>query len=112
MEQERVPVLVVGGGYAGLSTATLLAWRDVPVMLVEKHPSTSIQPKAFGVGPRAIELLRPVPGIEQELRETWAGIGDSMRMAIAKSLAESMGCRLDVQSAPGEGARFEVAFPA
>ncbi|MBE1590707.1 FAD-dependent monooxygenase [Nonomuraea angiospora] len=88
MEQERVPVLVVGGGYAGLSAATLLAWRDVPVMLVEKHPSTSIQPKAFGVGPRAIELLRPVPGIEQELRETWAGIGDSMRMAIAKSLAD------------------------
>ncbi|MEV0234255.1 FAD-dependent monooxygenase [Nonomuraea sp. NPDC050786] len=88
MEQERVPVLVVGGGYAGLSTAMLLAWRDVPVMLVERHPSTSIQPKAFGVGPRAIELLRPVPGIEQELSEIWAGIGENMRIAIAKSLAD------------------------
>ncbi|MFI7639971.1 FAD-dependent monooxygenase [Nonomuraea sp. NPDC049400] len=88
MEQERVPVLVVGGGYAGLSTAMLLAWRDVPVMLVEKHPSTSVQPKAFGVGPRAVELLRPVPGIEQELSEIWQGIGESMRIAIAKSLAD------------------------
>ncbi|MFF0773722.1 FAD-dependent monooxygenase [Nonomuraea wenchangensis] len=88
MEQERVPVLVVGGGYAGLSTAVLLAWREVPVMLVERHPSTSIQPKAFGVGPRAVELLRPVPGVEEALSGIWAGIGDDMRIAIAKSLAD------------------------
>ncbi|WP_219471494.1 FAD-dependent monooxygenase [Nonomuraea rhizosphaerae] len=85
---ERVPVLVVGGGYAGLSAATMLAWRGVPVMLVERHPSTSIQPKAFGMGPRAVELLRPVPGIEQELREIWAGIGDGMRIAIGSSLSD------------------------
>ncbi|TMR13108.1 FAD-binding protein [Nonomuraea turkmeniaca] len=88
MEQERVPVLVVGGGYAGLSAALLLAWRDVPVMLVERHPSTSIQPKAFGVGPRAVELLRPVPGIEEALSDIWTGIGENMRIAIAKSLAD------------------------
>ncbi|MCK2221756.1 FAD-dependent monooxygenase [Actinomadura sp. ATCC 31491] len=88
MEQERVPVLVVGGGYAGLSAATLLAWREVPVILVERHPSTSIQPKAFGVGPRAVELLRPVPGLEEALSDIWAGIGDGMRIAIAESLAD------------------------
>ncbi|SDJ59322.1 FAD-dependent monooxygenase [Nonomuraea jiangxiensis] len=88
MEQERVPVLVVGGGYAGLSAATLLAWRQIPVMLVERHPSTSIQPKAFGVGPRAVELLRPVPGLEEALADVWAGIGDNMRIAIAKSLSD------------------------
>ncbi|MFB9204177.1 FAD-dependent monooxygenase [Nonomuraea spiralis] len=88
MRQERVPVLVVGGGYAGLSAAALLAWREVPVMLVERHPSTSIQPKAFGMGPRAVELLRPLPGIEQTFADIWTGIGDSMRIAIAKSLAD------------------------
>ncbi|MFC5832388.1 FAD-dependent monooxygenase [Nonomuraea insulae] len=88
MEQERVPVLVVGGGYAGLSAAALLAWREVPVMLVERHPSTSIQPKAFGVGPRAVELLRPVPGIEEELTGIWAGIGENMRIAIAETLVD------------------------
>ncbi|TMR95820.1 FAD-dependent monooxygenase [Nonomuraea basaltis] len=88
MEQERVPVLVVGGGYAGLSAALLLAWREIPVMLVERHQSTSIQPKAFGVGPRAVELLRPVPGIEEALSDIWAGVGDNMRIAIAKDLAD------------------------
>ncbi|AQZ66263.1 Polyketide hydroxylase WhiE VIII [[Actinomadura] parvosata subsp. kistnae] len=85
---ERVPVLVVGGGYAGLSAAALLAWREVPVTLVERRPSTSVQPKAFGIGPRAIELLRPLPGIEDELAGIWAGIGDGMRIAIARDLAD------------------------
>lgn len=88
MERERVPVLVVGGGYAGLSAATLLAWREVPVMLVERHPGTSVQPKAFGVGPRAVEMLRPVPGLEEQLASIWTGIGDTMRIAIAKSLTD------------------------
>ncbi|MEV0199145.1 FAD-dependent monooxygenase [Nonomuraea sp. NPDC050691] len=87
MKHERVPVLVVGGGYAGLSAALLLAWRQIPVMLVERHPGTSIQPKAFGVGPRAVELLRPVPGLEQALSQIWEGIGDDMRIAIAPSLS-------------------------
>ncbi|MEU7894606.1 FAD-dependent oxidoreductase [Nonomuraea sp. NPDC049152] len=84
----EVPVLIVGGGYAGLSAATMLAWRGVDVMLVERHASTSIQPKAFGVNTRAVELLRPVPGLEEELDRIWQGIGESMRIAIASSLAD------------------------
>ncbi|MFI6319976.1 FAD-dependent monooxygenase [Nonomuraea sp. NPDC050556] len=85
---ERVPVLIVGAGYAGLSAAALLALRDVPVILVERHATTSIQPKAFGVNPRAMELLRPLPGIEKAFSEISAGISDGMRIAIASSLKD------------------------
>ncbi|MFD0655753.1 FAD-dependent oxidoreductase [Thermocatellispora tengchongensis] len=86
--QVRVPVLVVGAGYAGLSAAALLARRGVKAMLVERHPSTSVQPKAFGVNWRALEMLRPVPGLERALVEIWEGIGDGMRIAIASSLSD------------------------
>ncbi|MEV0582166.1 FAD-dependent monooxygenase [Nonomuraea sp. NPDC050310] len=89
MHHEHVPVLIVGAGYAGLSAAASLAWRDVPVILAERHPSTSIQPKAFGVNWRAMELLRPIPGIEDQLASIAAKVGgDSMRMAIATSLRD------------------------
>ncbi|WP_158088691.1 FAD-dependent monooxygenase [Thermoactinospora rubra] len=88
MNHETIPVLIVGGGYAGLSAATMLAWRGVPVMLVERHPGTSIQPKAFGVNWRAMELLRVVPGLEQELTELSGRIGEGMRIAIASSLRD------------------------
>ncbi|MEV4889251.1 FAD-dependent monooxygenase [Nonomuraea sp. NPDC055795] len=86
--EERVPVLVVGAGYAGLSAAMMLAWHEVPVILVERHASTSTQPKAFGVGPRVMELVRSVPGIESRLTSIWEGIGDEMRIAIAGSLTD------------------------
>ncbi|WP_157249861.1 FAD-dependent monooxygenase [Nonomuraea typhae] len=86
--EERTAVLIVGAGYAGLSAATMLAWHQVPVILVERHASTSIQPKAFGVGPRVLELMRGVPGIESEFSGIWAGIGEGMRIAIASSLTD------------------------
>ncbi|MEE3922483.1 FAD-dependent oxidoreductase [Micromonospora sp. BRA006-A] len=41
--EHRTRVIVVGAGYAGLTAALFLAWRGVPVTLVERHPSTSVQ---------------------------------------------------------------------
>src|SRR5262245_40072875 len=68
MTRRRVPVLIVGAGLAGLSAALLLAWRGVPGLLIEKRASTSRHPRARGVNPRSMELLRVVPGLEDELR--------------------------------------------
>jgi len=67
MSVERVPVLIVGAGYAGLSAATLLAWRGVPCRLVERRASTSRLPKAHGINRRSMEVLRVVPGLEDAL---------------------------------------------
>lgn len=67
MREERDPVLIVGGGHAGLTAAVCLAWRGVRPLLVERHPRTSRQPKAFGLPPRTMEVLRQIPGLEAGL---------------------------------------------
>src|SRR5882724_12263898 len=58
MNEEKVSTLVVGAGLAGLSTAMFLAGRGVHVVLVEKHPSTSIFPRAVGQNARTMELFQ------------------------------------------------------
>jgi putative polyketide hydroxylase len=42
----EAPVLVVGGGITGLSSALFLAWHGVPCVLVERHPDLLIHPRA------------------------------------------------------------------
>ncbi|QUQ71089.1 aklavinone 12-hydroxylase RdmE [Kutzneria sp. CA-103260] len=54
---ERVSVLVVGAGLAGLSSAVFLARRGVDVLLVERRSETSIFPRAVGQNQRTMELL-------------------------------------------------------
>ena len=55
-------------------------------------------------------IFEPFAQVDGSTTRRFEGAG--LGLPIAKSLAESMDCRLDVQSAPGQGARFEVAFPA
>jgi putative polyketide hydroxylase len=57
-QSESYDVLVVGAGPAGLSTAAGLARAGIRVLVVEKHSGTSIFPKAAGVRPRTMEILR------------------------------------------------------
>ena len=64
----QVPVLVVGGGPAGLTSSILLSRFGVRSLLVERHPSTSIHPKATALSTRSMELFRSW-GIEPRIRE-------------------------------------------
>jgi putative polyketide hydroxylase len=54
----EAPVLIVGAGPAGLSLAVSLSRAGVRSALVERHPGTSIHPKARGVNVRTTEILR------------------------------------------------------
>ena len=57
---ESTPVLVVGGGLVGLSTAMFLARWGVSTVLVEKHPGSSAHPRALGYTTRTLELFSKI----------------------------------------------------
>jgi putative polyketide hydroxylase len=63
----EVPVLVVGGGPAGLTASLLLSRHGVASLLVDKRITESPLPRARGVHARAMEILR-VCGVEPDLR--------------------------------------------
>ncbi|MCU5111598.1 FAD-dependent monooxygenase [Bacillus wiedmannii] len=67
MKSNYVPVLIVGGGLSGLASALFLAKHNVDYLLVERHPSTAIHPKAGGITFRTMELFREL-GLEQRIR--------------------------------------------
>src|SRR5437899_2549213 len=75
MSVQRSPVLVVGGGVNGLSTALFLAHHGVRSVLVERHPDLLIHPRARGFTPRTVELFRQV-GLESAIQAAGYAPGD------------------------------------
>ncbi|WP_329172900.1 FAD-dependent monooxygenase [Streptomyces sp. NBC_01477] len=99
MSVQRVPVLVVGGAYTGLTTALSLAARGVPPLLVERRPAPSTLPKAWGLNTRSQELLNTLPGVARRIR---AAIADAQwpRMSHGLSLADPERRYLDPPTEP------------
>ena len=64
----HVPVLIVGGGFAGLTAALFLQQQGLDFLLVERHPGTSILPKARSLDLRSMELFRELK-LSAALRE-------------------------------------------
>lgn len=86
MYPRDVPVLIVGSGLAGLTAAVTLAWRGVPVLLVERHAGTSRNPRARGVNLRSMELLR-VAGLETDLVMAGGHSFEDFTIHIAETVA-------------------------
>jgi 2-polyprenyl-6-methoxyphenol hydroxylase-like FAD-dependent oxidoreductase len=63
-----IPVLISGGGPVGLAASLLLSQHGVPSLMVERHPSTAITPKARGINARTMEVFRQC-GIDTAIRE-------------------------------------------
>jgi 2-polyprenyl-6-methoxyphenol hydroxylase-like FAD-dependent oxidoreductase len=63
----ETPVLIVGGGPAGLTASLLLSRHGVASLLIDKRLAASPLPRARGVHSRAMEILR-VCGVEPDLR--------------------------------------------
>jgi putative polyketide hydroxylase len=68
-----IPVLISGGGPVGLSASLLLSRHGVRSLLVERHPSTALTPKARGINARTMEIFRQC-GIDAAVRE--AGLAE------------------------------------
>jgi 2,4-dichlorophenol 6-monooxygenase len=54
----EVPVLIVGGGGCGLSASCFLSDLSVDHLLVERHATTSLVPKAHYLNQRTMEVFR------------------------------------------------------
>lgn len=96
---KETPVLIVGGGLVGLSTSVFLSWHGVPSTLVERHPTTSIHPRARGINVRTMELLRGV-GLENEIRGS----------ANARALAANTGIVMAESLAGPEASAFQQSY--
>ena len=78
---DHVPVLIVGAGLAGLSTAMFLGLHGVRSLVVERHAGTSNQPKARGQMPTVMEAFR-IAGIDQQVADAGFDIGKPMEIVI------------------------------
>jgi putative polyketide hydroxylase len=83
----QVPVVVVGGGFAGLSTAMFLGLHGIPSLVVEKHPGLAREIKARGIFPHAMEALTAA-GVAERVRDVSGrrGAGD-LAVVIAERLS-------------------------
>ncbi|HSU36616.1 MAG TPA: FAD-dependent oxidoreductase [Propionibacteriaceae bacterium] len=63
-------VVVVGAGPSGLTTAAAVARAGVRVLVIEKHPGLSVFPKATGIRPRPMEIMRSWGLEESVLRQS------------------------------------------
>ena len=63
---ETVDVLIVGAGGCGLALSSFLTNAKVSILTVERHPGTSILPKAHYLNQRTMEILRQ-HGMDSEI---------------------------------------------
>ncbi|KAL8736977.1 MAG: hypothetical protein Q9181_002145 [Wetmoreana brouardii] len=85
--ETQVPVLIIGGGIIGLSASLFLSHHGIHSLVVERHPGTSIHPRARSVNARTMEIFRSL-GIEDRVREAGASLSPSVGMYSGSSLKD------------------------
>ncbi len=83
-----MPVLIVGGGGAGLTASMLLARQGVDHLLISARPGTSDLPKAHVLNQRAMEILEDC-GVADEIAERSTPASQMAATAYYAGFAES-----------------------
>jgi putative polyketide hydroxylase len=84
-EAHTYDVLIAGAGPAGLATAISAARHGARVLVVERHATTSIHPRATGISTRTMEIFRGW-GIADAVRAV--GVDVSIFAAAGQTLAD------------------------
>lgn len=82
----EVPVLIVGGGGAGLTASMLLSGLGIETLLVSALPTTSLLPKAHVLNQHAMEILRDA-GVADEIYARGTPPANMKRTAFYAGLA-------------------------
>ncbi len=85
-ENTTVPVAIIGAGPAGLTAAALLARRGVRSLVLERHPGTSLHPRARGLNVRTMEIYRGI-GLDGAIQAAGAALAASKYMLFVETLA-------------------------
>lgn len=83
-----IPVVIVGGGGCGLSLSIFLSDQDIDHVLFERHPGTSILPKAHYLNQRTMEIFRQ-HGISESIKKVGCPIRNMSRVDWRTSLGGS-----------------------
>jgi len=81
-----IPVLISGGGPVGLAASLFLSQHGIRSLLVERHPSTALTPKARGINARTMEVFRQ-SGIDAAVRAAGLAEGGTGLIVWAETLA-------------------------
>ncbi len=105
MSNTSIPVLIIGAGPVGLSTALFLAQQGTPSLVIERHPGTSIHPRARGINVRTMELFRQL-GLENAVRQGGTALVNSKYFLVVETLAGAELHRFDRSTIGGGGQGF------
>lgn len=97
-------VLVVGGGFSGLSAAIMLAKAGVTVELIERSTEWTMDGAGISIGPPSLRALHRIGVLDRFIEHGYAGDGQSVRAPDGTQIGSWQTPRLASPDHPGTGA--------
>lgn len=106
----RLRVLVIGGGFSGLSAAITLARTGAAIDLIERSPEWAADGAGISIGSASLRALAALGVIERFLEEGYGADGTDLRAPDGSPIAHLPTPRLVSPEIPGNGAIMRPAL--